>query len=125
MKVKIYKSDADIKSDEKAAVILRIVGHLVCEYAYLVPNGWRLILKMKATSDSEPYCHIDIQSDKGGGSFAEVKMQTLEAFPNHAASGIISYAEIRELIINRSKDADDQELLEYIRKNGVESMCRS
>lgn len=42
---------------------------------YLLPHGWRLIVKGQATNET---LELDLQSDKGGGSFAEVKMQTLQ-----------------------------------------------
>lgn len=125
MKILSYNHKDDPKSDEKTGVILRKLEQLVCEYDYLVPGGWRFILKMQATGDAEPYYHIDIQSNNGGGSFAEAKMETLEMFTDHAASGLLGYEEIRDIIINCDGSEDEQELLECIRIKGVESMNRA
>lgn len=85
MKIITYKTEGN--SDAKTGVILRKLEQLVCKYAYLVPNGWRLILKMQANGDAEPYYYIDIQSNNGGGDYAEAKMSTLERFPKRAATG--------------------------------------
>lgn len=96
MKIITYKTEGN--SDAKTGVILRKLEQLVCKYAYLVPNGWRLILKMQVTGDVEPYYHIDVQGEKGGGNYAEAKMSTLERFPERAATGDDSLHELLEVL---------------------------
>lgn len=96
MKVLNYVApDADdptSKTNEKTGIVLRELERLVCKYDYLVPNGWRFILEM--VSDGEVYWGIDIQSNKGGGAYAEAKMETLKKFPTYAATGDIPLREI-------------------------------
>jgi hypothetical protein len=52
----------------------------------VLPKGWRLIAKIRPDKTSKPSFHIDLQADKGGGSWAKAKMQTLENFPELAAT---------------------------------------
>lgn len=98
MKIITYSNRAESNSEAKTGVILRKLEQLVRKYSYLVPNGWRLILKMQATGDAKPYYHIDVQSDNGGGSYAEAKMSTLERFPERAATGGDSLRELLEAL---------------------------
>ena len=84
-------------SDKKTGVILRKLDQMVNDYSYLVPDGWRFILKMHDASEEEPYYHIDIQSNKGGGDYAEAKMFTLEMF-GKAATGGETIEQLREMI---------------------------
>jgi len=85
MKIITYKTEGN--SDAKTGVILRTLEHLVCKYAYLVPDGWRFILKMQVAGETKPYYHLDVQSKDGGGDYARAKMSTLEKFPKRAATG--------------------------------------
>ncbi|MCL2002019.1 hypothetical protein FWG76_01280 [Candidatus Saccharibacteria bacterium] len=103
MKILTYTTESN--ADAKTGVFLRRLERLVCNFAYLVPNGWRCIAKMQATGDESPFWHIDVQGNKGGGSFAEAKMQTLEFFPKKAATG---EKDILELIrMCESRGAND------------------
>lgn len=56
------------------------------DYGYVLPDGWRLIAKLNSTlgGKAEPLLHLDFQ-EKGGGTYAEAKMRTLEAW-----SGLIN-----------------------------------
>jgi hypothetical protein len=108
MKTIDYDSNADSKSDEKTAIIWRKLEQLVCDYGYLVPDGWRFILKMQAAGDSVPYYHIDVQGDKGGGNYAEAKMLTLEQFPERAATGGDSIQELLEILHRYNYNGTDR-----------------
>jgi hypothetical protein len=94
--MKIISFMAGENSDEKTGIFLRKMNELVCNYAYLIPNGWRCIAKMQKYGDESPYWRIDVQGDKGGGPYAEAKLQTLETFPELAASGELTTAMIKD-----------------------------
>jgi hypothetical protein len=96
METIIYKAESG--SEAKTGVILRKLEQLVCKYPYLVLSGWRLILKMQVEGESEPYYHIDVQSNKGGGSYAKAKMSTLERHTKHDSTGNDSFCELREIL---------------------------
>ena len=96
-----HANDPASKTNEKAGVILRELERLVCQYDYLVPNGWRFILEM--VSDGEVYWGIDIQGNKGGGTYAEAKMETLKKFPNYDATGDIPLREILGHFLRNAK----------------------
>jgi hypothetical protein len=116
MNVLTYKTESN--SDEKTGVILRTLERLICEYKYVVPNGWRFIMKMRTTDSTEPYYHLDVQSNRGGGSFAEVKMVTLESH-DIASTGSIDLLRLVEIIEEGySSDSCDvcQEILGEVRK---------
>ncbi len=87
MKILHYIGDDFGSCDSKTGSVLRVLEECVCKYAYLVPRGWRFILKAQVIGDVEPYYHLDVQSNRGGGSYAEAKMSTLELFSEKAATG--------------------------------------
>jgi hypothetical protein len=105
--MKIILCKAEDNSDAKTGVILRALEHFVCRYEGVLPNGWRFIIKMQIDGDTEPYYHLDVQSNKGGGNFAEVKMATLEA-EGVAASGAVDLARLVEIVESAEGDTPDK-----------------
>lgn len=72
-----------LRNDNLAATIKRCVGAITKEYDFALPRGWRCIVEMETLPEQksgEPSSlfHLDIQADKGGGSWAEAKIQTLK-----------------------------------------------
>lgn len=82
----VYKVTEE-NADAKTGGILRTIEHLVCKYKYLLPGGWRCIVKMQVAGDAEPFYELDVESNRGGGLYAPAKMSTLEMFPERAATG--------------------------------------
>lgn len=105
MKIINYKDEGS--SEAKTGLILRELEHLVCKYVYLVPNGWRFIIKMQVNGEAEPYYYLDVQSDKGGGDYAEAKMSTLELFPDRAATGGDSIRDLVNMIASQERTDND------------------
>lgn len=81
--------------EEIMAAAMAQVEDSVCRYRYLLPRGWRCIAKIKGADRT--VAHLDLQSNQGGGSFAEVKMQTLEDW-GVAATGCHDLQFIQRLI---------------------------
>lgn len=81
--------------EEIMAVAMDQIEKLVCRYRYILPRGWRSIIKIEDPKQAK--VHLDLQSNQSGGSFAEVKMKTLERF-NKAATGTDDIKFIHDLI---------------------------
>lgn len=81
--------------EEIMAAAMNQVEKIVCKYRYILPRGWRCITKID--DPRRVGVHLDLQANPGGGSFAEVKMKTLEDF-NKAATGTDNIDFIHELI---------------------------
>jgi hypothetical protein len=110
--MKILTYVAENESKAKTGVILRKLEQLVRDFHYLLPNGWRFILKMQTAEMTEPYYHIDVQSNNGGGSFAEVKMAMLESQQDMAASGEIDIKRLIDMLNNSPDDmSEDKKLI--------------
>lgn len=93
--------------EEIIATAMRQVEELVCDRNYLLRRGWRIIIKISGHTDVEVM--LDLQSNHGGGSFAEVKMATLENIhTKRAATGGDDISYIEELI--NEHDLQDTEL---------------
>ncbi len=109
MKVISYKTESD--SDPKTALILRKLEQLVRRHAYITAKGWRFILKMQGHGDLGLFYHIDIQSDKDGGSYAEAKMSTIERFPECAATGEVSFSDVLRMLKPWSDAEEYQQII--------------
>ena len=92
---KFYNSQC---KPEVNARIMRLIELLVCKYRSNLPNGWRTIIKFQRNGEEKPYYHLDLQSNKGGGEYALLKMQMLELFPEIALTGNSTPVELREMI---------------------------
>lgn len=75
------------KLQEVAAQILRMLEHDVCNFEYVVPSGWRCIVKVIDTTptvEGNPsqteLLYLDVQSNRGGGTYAKAKMRSMEEF---------------------------------------------
>ncbi|MCL2095106.1 hypothetical protein FWH13_03225 [Candidatus Saccharibacteria bacterium] len=93
--MKILKLKDESTGGVMTAAILREIERLVCQYEYLVPRGWRAIVACIDDDEGQNYT-LDVQGNKGGGSFAEAKMNTLCMIPNLTASGEITIAQLKE-----------------------------
>lgn len=102
--MKILTYETENEADEKTTTILREIKYLTRKYEYLVPDGWRLILKMQIEGENEPYYHLDVRSKRGGGDYAEAKMATLESFPSYGATGGINMEQLLSML--EAKDLD-------------------
>lgn len=89
MKVNNYKSQC---SPELNAKIMRSIERLVCDFRDELPNGWRCCVEFQRDEEYNPYYQLDIESNKGGGSFAPVKMRMLHLCPEINATGDTSLA---------------------------------
>lgn len=74
-----------MKLQEVAAQILRMLEHDVCAFDYVLPDGWRCIVKVidntPIVADNPSYMellYLDVQSNRGGGTYAEAKMNSME-----------------------------------------------
>lgn len=76
--------------------VMSRVENLVCQYKYLLPNGWRTIIHISAPKG---VCAcLDLQSNAGGGTYAQAKMNTLTCFPKRYASGGETIDELVKMI---------------------------
>ncbi len=81
-------------------------------YHYLLPRGWRLIIEHESGDER---LVLDLQSDKGGGSFAKVKMRTLkEMTPKKYATGGDDLEYILQTIRSRLPLAEECEMYQEI-----------
>ena len=69
-----------------STVMLRNIERLVCAYDASVADGWRAIIEMQCNGEDHPYFLLDVQSNRGGGNYAEVKMAMLKRFGDLAAT---------------------------------------
>ncbi|MDL2327349.1 hypothetical protein LJC64_01635 [Ruminococcaceae bacterium OttesenSCG-928-A11] len=90
--------DSDEKNDPKTIAIIHALTKLERKYGYLLQKGWRFICTMKDDCDEKPYYSIDIQSDIGGGDYAEAKMSTLKQFPERVATGGETIEQLCEML---------------------------
>ncbi len=104
--------------EEIMAAAMAQVEDSVCRYRYLLPRGWRCIIKIKGADRT--VAHLDLQSNQGGGSFAEVKMKTLEDW-QIAATGCHNLGFIRELI-NRSPHREAERAQEILKVFSLEEL---
>lgn len=90
---------------EKVAKLNATIEQLMSgpNYGYLLPNGWRAIVRIDL-----PVAHnnwemdnliLDVQADEGGGSFAKVKMDTLEQYPKMIATGLLEFKDLSDLVL--------------------------
>ncbi len=111
MKVLYYQheGEADV-APKKNAIIQRELARLEREYPDLLEKGWRCIVKMRKNGEKSPYYHLDVQSNKGGGSYAEAKVHTLETFRGKAATGGETIIELLRMIapITNDRTYDEQ-----------------
>lgn len=77
--------------EKLSAKISRHIEKMTNEYADAVADGWRVIIEMCSVEeyphDADRYFYLDVQSDQGGGDYAEAKMSTLH-FSDLAATGL-------------------------------------
>lgn len=96
------------------ARILRAIEEIVCRYRNSLANGWRVIVKFQRRDEEEPYYHLDLESNRGGGDYAPTKMQMLENFPNMAATGPDSIGGLkRRIMLLRQGDKIPEEVAEH------------
>lgn len=83
--------NSNIENNQKlSTAVLRNIERLACDHKYAVEDGWRAIIEMQCEGEDHPYFQLDIQSNRGGGNYAEAKMQMLKRFPDLAATGLES-----------------------------------
>lgn len=71
-----------------STVMLRNIERLVCAYDASVADGWRAIIEMQCNGEDHPYFLLDVQSNRGGGNYAEAKMAMLKHFDDLPATGL-------------------------------------
>jgi hypothetical protein len=100
MKILAFKTEGP-GPEAQTAAFLRKLAELAQGYAYLVPRGWRCMAKIQICAAEAPNWSIDVQSENDGGPYALAKMNTLEAFPELAASGALTAAMVRDYFAAR------------------------
>lgn len=85
MKVLNVKIDSN---QQLATTILRTIERLVCDHSSAVKDGWRAIIEMQCYYEDDPYFRLDVQSNRGGGNYAEAKMAMLDNFGDLPATGL-------------------------------------
>ncbi len=107
MRVREFRNDLNENGKELMVQIMDNVSELTHDLKCMLPNGWRAIVKIVAEADSgdeEELFLLDLQDDKGGGSWAKAKIQTLEDYDFHATYEM-SIGQIRDAI--RDSGLDD------------------
>lgn len=83
--------NSNIENNQKlSTATLRNIERLVCAHRCAVEDGWRAIIEMQCEGEEHPYFQLDVQSNRGGGNYAEAKMQMLKLFPDLTATGLES-----------------------------------
>ncbi len=109
LRYEILTSNEELISsyEEIMAAAMTKVEELVCDYRYLLKRGWKTVIKISGHDGAEVV--LVLQSNHGGGSFAEVKMATLENIhTERAATGGDDISDIEKLI--NEHDLQDTEL---------------
>ena len=125
--MKVLGYQAEKGYEEKTGAILGKLERLVCEHKYLVPNGWRCIVRMQRYEGLHPYYyHLDVQSDRGGGSWAEAKMHTVETLEGCGATFPMSIKELCDVLEDcyESDFADEFSKCENVASLSKEQMAR-
>ncbi len=120
MKVNNYVSQC---TPELNAKIMRGIEKLVCDYRENLPNGWRCCIEFQRDEEHKPYYQLDIESNKGGGSFAPVKMQMLKICPSINATGTASIDDIRDALQNINPKGVDNEITKSLLEELDEMEC--
>ena len=120
MKVNNYVSQC---TPELNAKIMRGIEKLVCDYSENLPNGWRCCIEFQRDKEHKPYYQLDIESNKGGGSFAPVKMQMLKICPSINATGTASIDDIRDALQNINPKGVDNEITKSLLEELDEMEC--
>ena len=106
--MKIITYETKTNADAKTGLILRELERLVCKFSYLVPNGWRFIIKIQENGKGRPFYHLDAQSDCGGDGCAEARINTLENFIERAATGDESLCDVFDMLRAVEPNLSDQ-----------------
>ena len=96
-----------------STVMLRNIERLVCAYDASVADGWRAIIEMQCNGEDHPYFLLDVQSNRGGGNYAEVKMAMLKRFGDLAATGLDSVGTFLDRITPVLKDQPEGQEIPY------------
>ncbi len=81
--------NAKIGSNQKLSTdLLRTIEQLVCVHSSAVKDGWRAIIELESDNECAPYFRLDVQSNRGGGNYAEAKMAMLKRFERLPATGL-------------------------------------
>lgn len=100
------------------ANVMDRAGNLTEKLNVALPHGWKLRLETTSLGvvddpDPEEEFNFLVKSDNEGGSFAEVKLETLRAFPSLCATGFTP-DEILERMVERLVQEDYQSLYDAI-----------
>ncbi len=97
-----------------STVMLRNIERLVCAYDASVADGWRAIIEMQCNGEDHPYFLLDVQSNRGGGNYAEVKMAMLKRFGDLAATGLDSVGTFLDRITPVLKNRPNGQEIPYM-----------
>lgn len=84
MKVLIRETEGFWTREEAVPRFTRLVEQIIEHWDYLLPRGWKLLVEDESAGEK---LTLELQSDSGGGSFADVKMQTLKSTPTKCFTG--------------------------------------
>ncbi len=98
-----------------SSIVVDAVNSATTKYDYLLPGGWKFILHVSSDTIGTDDFKITMQSSKGGGSFADVKMKTLEKYGPRYATGGDSLGYICRLLQTYGS-FEDETIPEQIRK---------
>lgn len=94
--------------EEIMTAVMSGVENLVCRYRYLVPNGWSCIIHVRTPSKTN--VHLTLQSNAGGGTYAQAKMNMLKGFETKRyASGGETISELVNILheLDESEERND------------------
>lgn len=116
MKIQFGVGSTQMPFAKYSPVIADAVSSATTKYAYLVPRGWKFILHASLDiAGTKGNFEMKIQSNKGGGSFAEAKMKTLEKYRPRCTTGGDSLEYISGLLESYGP-FQDETIPEQIRK---------
>lgn len=84
MKVTYYQNDIDPSGDQNSqSPLLLKIAELTDQYGMQLPDGWRNAIRIRKLEDDNPHnvFALDVESDIGGGEYANTKLSMLEQFP--------------------------------------------
>lgn len=96
------------------AGVLSGIDSLTRTYAACFPKGWRAIVRLQDDGDTNPYYCLDVSSDTGDIITPELKIATLNKFPERMYTGYNKMADLLSALEEAGCKKVDEELYDSV-----------